>query len=250
MIKGNTASAIYACQKRETTIDFEGHISVLFFTKGCNFMCRYCHNPELIAQGGQNMTYDKLAALLTRAKNNWIDAVCITGGEPLMQHNIAETCEFIKSRGLSLKLDTNGSFPETLKNVLPFCDYIAMDYKAPIAKYPALTGIGSVPQVQGTEPQQQEGTEPQNIAASLEILKNSAIPYEIRITVLPEFHKEDDIAAICTETGGGHKLVLQRFIPRDNLPDALLRKTEKTGDELLKKFAAICEGYFEKIMIR
>ena len=198
-------------------------------------MCRYCHNPELIAQGGQNITYDGLAALLARAKNNWIDAVCVTGGEPLMQHNITETCEFIKSRGFFLKLDTNGSFPKTLENVLPFCDYIAMDYKAPIAKYPALTGTG---------------TEPQNIAASLEILKNSVVPYEIRITILPGFHTEDDIAAICAETGSAHKLALQRFIPRDNLPDISLREAEKTDDELLKKFAAVCERHFKKVTIR
>ena len=235
MPKNNSTSALYACQERETMIDFEGHISMLFFTKGCNFMCRYCHNPELIAQGGQNITYNKLAALLDRAANNWADAVCVTGGEPLMQRGIAETCEFIKSRGFSLKLDTNGSFPETLKNVLPFCDYIAMDYKAPMAKYPALTGIE---------------TARQNVAASLEILKNSAVPYEIRITVLPGFHTEDDIAAICAETGGAYKLALQRFIPRDNLPDASLRETERTGDELLEKFAALCKGHFKEITLR
>ena len=235
MTNDDSTSALYACQERETMTDFEGHISMLFFTKGCNFMCRYCHNPELITQGGQNITYDKLAALLARARNNWVDAVCITGGEPLMQHRIAETCEFIKSLGFLLKLDTNGSFPETLKKVLPFCDYIAMDYKAPMAKYFSLTGIETVTQ---------------NVAKSLKILKNNATPYEIRITVLPGFHTENDIAAICAETGGAHKLALQRFVPRDNLPDASLRETEKAGDELLQKFAAICEGYFEKITLR
>ena len=235
MKKNDTASAIYACQDRETMIDFEGHISMLFFTKGCNFTCRYCHNPELITQGGQNMSYDRLASLLARAKNNWIDAVCVTGGEPLIQHNIAETCEFIKSQRFFLKLDTNGSFPKTLKNVLPFCDYIAMDYKAPAAKYSALTDVE---------------IDMQNIAASLDILKNGAIPYEIRVTVLPGFHTEDDITAICTETTGAHKLALQSFIPRDNLPDASLRETERTGDELLKKFAAICEKHFDRVTIR
>jgi len=235
MEKNDNATALYACQDGETMIDFEGHISMLFFTKGCNFICRYCHNPELIAQGGQNIPYGKLASLLARAKSNWIDAVCVTGGEPLMQRNIAETCKFIKSQRFFLKLDTNGSFPKTLKNVLPFCDYVAMDYKAPMAKYSALTGVE---------------IDPQDIAASLDILKNGAIPYEIRVTVLPGFHTEDDIAAICAETTGAYKLALRSFVPRDNLPDASLRGTERTGDELLKKFTAICEKYFDKVTIR
>jgi pyruvate formate lyase activating enzyme len=231
----NDTSAIFTYQSRESTIDFDGHIAMLLFTKGCNFLCRYCHNPELIARGGKNMSYDELGARLNAAKNNWVDAVCVTGGEPCLQRNLPETAMFIKSKGFSLKLDTNGSFPEILGEALPFCDYIAIDCKAPRAKYSAIAGAEA---------------DYSAVAASLDILKNRGVPYEIRTTIVPGFHSKEDILAMCSEIKGARRLVLQPFIPRDNLPDASLRGMERTGSSALQEFASLCAGYFGEVITR
>ena len=228
-------SAIFTYQARESTIDFEGHISVLLFTRGCNFRCRYCHNNELLEFGGPNLTYEKLDAVLERAKQNWADAACITGGEPCAHANLPETAAFIKSKKLALKLDTNGSFPQILKEAAPYCDYIAMDYKMPAKKYT---------QIAGTH------VNIDSLHESIEFLKSSGVQYELRTTIVPTIHTEEDMRAICHELSGVRRLALQSFVPRTNLPDSTLTTVSKTPHLLLESFAEICKPYFEEVIVR
>lgn len=228
-------SAVFTYQKTETTIDFEGRIALLFFTQGCNFRCRYCHNPELIPVKDKHMSFEELGAILDRAGQNWVDGVCITGGEPTMQETLPDTLAFIKQKGMDIKLDTQGSFPDMLDRVTEYCDYIAMDYKMPVDKYHEITGVK---------------VERKNIMKSLDILKNSGIEYELRTTIVPGVHTEDDIKKICSEIKGTKKYVLQRFIPRDNLPDDRLRTLEKTSPEILEHYAKLCIENFKEVVIR
>ena len=228
-------SAVFTYQKTESTIDFEGRIALLFFTQGCNFRCRFCHNPELIPIKDKYMTFEELGAVLDRAGRNWVDGICITGGEPTMQETLPETLSFIKKKGMDVKLDTQGSFPDMLERVIPNCDYIAMDYKVPIAKYSDVTCVE---------------IEPKNIIESIDLLKNSGVEYEIRTTVVPGIHTDDEIKRICRELKGVRKYILQRFIPRDNLPDKHLRIIEKTSPDLLEHFADISRDFFEEVIIR
>lgn len=228
-------SALYALQRKESTIDFEGKLAMLFFTRGCNFRCGYCHNPDLLSFGETPISYSELSDMLKRGRQNWADAVNITGGEPCAQKELPHTAAFIKEYGFALKIDTNGSFPETLAAVLPFCDYIAMDYKAPIERYEELTG-----------------TRPDKMAllSSLKLLKKSNVPSEIRITVIPGFHKETDISQMCSELSGINRLVLQSFVPRDNLPDKALRNAEKLSPKILANFASLCRKSIEHVTVR
>ncbi len=228
-------SALYTYQRSESTIDFEGRICLLFFTRGCNFRCRFCHNPELIPFDDGGMTYGELDAVLERARDNWVDGVCITGGEPTMQPGIAKTAAFIKERGFALKLDTQGSFPERLRQVMNCCDFIAMDYKGPMEKYPLIT---------------QTGVRADDIRRSVEMLMRGDVDYEMRTTVIPGLHTEDDIRAICEELHGVKRFVLQTFAPRDNLPDEELRSAEKTPRMVLERYADICRGFFREVVIR
>ena len=216
-------------------MDFEGHIASVFFTQGCNFRCGFCHNPELIAQKDNHITFDELDKLIQTAKANWVDGICITGGEPTMQKTIVETAAFIKMRGQALKLDTQGSFPETLAKVVPHCDYIAMDYKAPAAKYPSITKVK---------------VDTKKIRRSLDLLIHGNVPYEIRTTVVPGLHTEDDIRAICRELEGVKRFALQTFKPRGNLPATSLRATHITPLKTMEKLATICRDHFEHMAMR
>lgn len=228
-------SALYTYQPNESTIDYPGHIALVFFTQGCNFRCRYCHNPELLTFRDENMSYEALSAILQRAKSNWVDGVCITGGEPTLQEKIVETAAFVKKQGLDLKLDTQGNKPDVLSQLLDFCDYVAMDYKMPIEQYPSLIGVP---------------VDVGKIQESLSLLKEKASAYEIRTTVIPGIHTEDAIRTMCVELEDIRRFVLQPFIPRDNLPDEALRTTEKTSSEILDHYASICRNYFETVVVR
>lgn len=228
-------SAVFTYQKTESTIDFEGRIALLFFTQGCNFRCRYCHNAELIPLKDQSMAFEELGAVLDRAERNWVDGICITGGEPTMQESLPETLSFIRQKGMAVKLDTQGSFPAMLEDVMKYCDYIAMDYKMPIAKYPEITGVE---------------VDRESISKSIDLLKNGCVEYEIRTTIVPGIHTEEDIKKICTELRGIRKFVLQKFIPRDNLPDKELRTFEKTPPDMLEYFAELSRGNFEEVVVR
>ena len=181
------------------------------------------------------MTFSELGEVLNRARQNWVDGVCITGGEPTMQPGIAETAAFIKKRGFALKLDTQGSFPERLREVMKHCDYIAMDYKNPIDKYALITQVN----VRGDD-----------IRRSVEMLMRGDVDYEIRTTVVSGVHMEDDIRAICAELHGVNRFVLQTFIPRDTLPGEDLRTAKKTPRQLLEQYADICRGSFGEVVIR
>jgi hypothetical protein len=124
---------------------------------------------------------------LQRARANWVDGVCITGGEPTLQGKIMETADFIKKQGLDLKIDTQGSKPDVLSHLLDFCDYVAMDYKMPIEQYPSLIGVS---------------VDAGKIKKSLSLLKEKASAYEIRTTVIPGIHTEEVIQTMCVELEG------------------------------------------------
>jgi len=124
--------------QRFSLIDYPGKISAILFTRGCNFRCPYCHNPELVdpqryAEPWQEEEY--WAFLQSRTQK--LDAVVVTGGEPTLQEDLEPFLEKIRKMGFLIKLDTNGSNPDVLKDLLSanLVDYIAMDIKAPLEKY-------------------------------------------------------------------------------------------------------------------
>ena len=126
-------------------IDYPGRISAIVFTQGCNFRCFYCHNNVLIPLESKDNNYiseDEIFEFLEKRKKK-LDAVSITGGEPFLQVDLEEFIDHIKLLGFSVKVDTNGTMPEKLKKVLQLkkIDYVAMDVKAPLARYEGLSGL-------------------------------------------------------------------------------------------------------------
>ena len=126
---------------RTSTIDYPGHISSVVFTKGCNMSCDYCHNKDLEVSSN-NISMKNIINHLSKRKG-LLDGVTITGGEPTMQRGLIKFCKKVKSMGFKIKLDTNGTNPDVVKELidLELVDYIAMDFKTSPNKYKDLSGI-------------------------------------------------------------------------------------------------------------
>jgi len=181
-------------------IDYPGKISAIIFTQGCNFRCPFCHNPELVNPELFADTLDENSVLsFLKRRVAKLDGVVITGGEPLLQHDLVEFIERIKEIGYLIKLDTNGSYPEILKQLLAknLIDYIAMDIKAPLEKYPNVVKTDAY-----TE----------KIMESVKIILNSNIDYEFRTTVVKDLLTEDDLICIAKLIRGAKRYVLQKFV--------------------------------------
>ncbi len=172
---------------KQSFIDWEGKTTAVIFTKGCNFRCGYCHNPELVYPKLIEQTADISETLIfdfLSTRKNWLDGVVITGGEPTLQNNLKEFIFEIKKLGYAVKLDTNGSLPMILKDLLEsnLVDYVAMDIKT-------ILDLEEYQKICGIKDQQLF----QKVQESIEILKESGIDYQLRTTIVPQFHTKEMI---------------------------------------------------------
>ena len=213
-------------------IDYPGKMCAIVFTIGCNFRCPYCHNPELVDETATEMTEGEIFAFLERRKN-LLDAVTITGGEPTVHEDLIPFIEKIRTRGFLIKLDSNGTNPHVLKEVLTrgLVDYIAMDIKSPLAKYSETV----------TRP-----VDVEKIRESIALIMNSGIAYEFRTTVVKSLLSPEDIRAIGEEIRGAKQYFLQKFVPTKTLNPAFIRKTTYTDAEfeemrtILSSYVGMC----------
>jgi pyruvate formate lyase activating enzyme len=168
-------------------IDFPGKISAIVFTQGCNLNCGYCHNPELIAPRAQNsekpVWEDDDVLYYLEKRRGALEGLVITGGEPAMQPDLKDFIAKVKAMGYLVKLDTNGTNPAALKDLLDnkLLDFVAMDVKAPFEKYAAVCGAP---------------VDTDKIKTSINLLQNSGLPYELRTTYDKTVLTDDDIAAL------------------------------------------------------
>ncbi len=185
--------------QKTTLLDFPARVACTIFTAGCNFRCPFCHNASLVLGGNSDafMPEEEIFCFLSKRKGI-LDGVCITGGEPLLQHDIIPFIMKIREMGFAVKLDTNGAFPQKLAEIIDFgiIDYIAMDIKNSPAKYAATAGLSQAPD---------------GVFESIRIIMNSGIPYEFRTTVVKELHTEQDIIEICRLINGAQRYYLQCF---------------------------------------
>ncbi len=177
--------------------DFDGHVSAVVFTQGCNYRCPFCHNRALIADDVSEdrlIPDDDVLARIERRRGQ-LDAVVISGGEPTLQPDLSEFACAVRRMGFKVKLDTNGSNPDVLGHLIRagLLDYVAMDLKAPWPKYDLLTGCR---------------TAAPNVAVSVGVLTAGGVPYEFRTTAVPGLLNEADLAGIrdLLPDGARHKL--------------------------------------------
>ena len=200
-----------------TLLNYPGLVACTIFTKGCNLKCPFCHNSSLIS--GNDDTYideDEIFKYLNKRKNI-IEGVCISGGEPLLQKDIKEFIRKIKSLGLKVKLDTNGTNPDLILSLINdnLLDYIAMDIKNIKSKYELTSGAK---------------VKIENILKSINIIENSGIDYEFRTTIIKEFHTLSDIDYISKKSDKKSKYYIQNFVKSDAVLDKNLHSF--TSDEL------------------
>lgn len=173
-----------------TLIDFPGTPAAIVFTQGCNFRCRYCHNPELVYPHlfTPSMPQEEVMAFLQRRQGT-LEGVVISGGEPTLQEDLVRFMADIKALGYKTKLDTNGTRPEVLKELIDkkLVDFIAMDLKAPLEKYALITGVEANSTV---------------IRHSMDLIVKSGLDYQFRTTYDTEVLNDNDIATISAAVGG------------------------------------------------
>ena len=200
-----------------STVDYPGEMACAIFLVGCNFNCGYCHNPSLISGDGAYVPKEEVMEYL-KFRRNMLDAVCISGGEPTCNKDLKEFIKEIKSLGYKVKLDTNGTHPEVIKDLLDenLLDYIAMDIKAIPDKYLKVIN---------------KKIDFNKILESIDLIKKSNIKYEFRTTIMKDVHDKKDIIKILKLIGDS-KLYLQNFQYTDVVKDKKIKSFSR--DELLK----------------
>ena len=212
-------------------------IRTTVFLKGCNMRCFFCHNSELIHPLDSYIAWDRLEQTLLASREQWVDSVCISGGEPTMHPKLFELIERIKHLGFRVKLDTNGSLPEVLRHALPLVDYVAMDYKAPLSRYPEISGCNAF--------------DTDRIIESARLISTADTDYEFRTTVIEGWHTEDDMRQICRELSGARRYRIQGYVPpRHEIPKELDSQIRRTSMKTLKKYETICREFFPETHVR
>jgi pyruvate formate lyase activating enzyme len=227
-------SPVVAHLKQPTLVDFPGRLAAVFFLGGCNFRCGYCHNAALLATHRAGLPWERIEHACVSFRQHWADGVVITGGEPTLAPELPELIRRLKRHGFAIKLDTNGSRPDVLAAVLPEVDYVALDIKCSPATYPRLTGFAAVGRV----------------AQSLDLLRAGTRAYELRTTLLEGFHTDADLRAVGQWIDGARRLVLQPFLPREDLPDPALRHAPRTPPQKLRAAAELLRPHVHELLCR
>jgi len=215
-------------------IDFPGSLCGVFFLSGCNFTCGFCHNASLMGTKQAGLTWKRLDEICARFKTNWVDAVCITGGEPTLSPDLIELIEFFRERGFKIKLDSNGARPDVLKECLPLIDYIAMDIKAGLSGYPEIAGF----------------TRTEKIVESIKLIMSSSVAHEFRTTVIEPFHTDEQMLEAGQLIQGAQRYVMQAFVPQDTLPSEEFRIKKRTTPERLWELEKLMAPYAKEIIVR
>lgn len=186
-----------------TLLDFPGRCAATIFMPGCNLKCPFCHNAFLVLNPNEDpYDQDKILEFL-KERLGKLTGLAVTGGEPLMQADIADFLRKVKAIGYDIKLDTNGSFPNRLKALIDegLVDYVAMDVKNSWASYPKTMGLN----------EEQGVLVVSNIQKSMDILKNSNIEFEFRSTIVNPLHSKEDIEEMAKAVGPVPRYFIQCF---------------------------------------
>ena len=183
-------------------LDYEDKVSVVLFSKNCNFRCPFCHNGDSVLNSQDELDFNDILAFL-KIRVGLVDAVVFSGGEPTLEDDLEVKIKKVKELGFLIKLDTNGTNPVLLEKLLDdgVVDYVAMDIKNSPSLYAETSGVNFV--------------NIDNIKKSISIIMNKAKDYEFRTTLVKEFHEKMNYDAFYELIKGAKKLFLQRFVDRE-----------------------------------
>ncbi|MBW2998578.1 anaerobic ribonucleoside-triphosphate reductase activating protein [Candidatus Woesearchaeota archaeon] len=207
--------------------DYQGNVSSIIYSLGCNFKCGYCHNPDLL-NNKSKFSEEEILDFLNQRKD-MLDAVVITGGEPTIHHDLKDFLEKIKELDLKIKLYTNGSTPDVVKDLLNsrLIDAVSMDYKCPLDSYHSFVDFSDVEKVKETR----------------DFLIEYDGDYEFRITLVEELFNDGILEQIAKELKSAKKIILQKF-RNDIVLDKEFEKYKNTSD----KYMIYAKETMEKIV--
>jgi pyruvate formate lyase activating enzyme len=223
---------------KTSLLDWDGKVASTIYLQGCNLRCGYCHNPDLVTTSSdlEEVPMDSIRSFIEDNKE-FLDGVVITGGEPTIHKDLPQLVRTFRDLGMKVKLDTNGTNPEMLKDLIDagMLDYVAMDLKAPLnEKYDEITGskidLGS-------------------IKRSIGLIMDHMPDYEFRTTVVPFFLETEDIESMAAFIGGARKYALHQFGNKNTL-DQRLSVMKPYPEEKLKLMAERASLYVRKVIIR
>lgn len=224
--------------QKTSLVDYPGKVCSTLFLGQCNFRCPFCHNADLVLkpQSIESISEQELLSLLDERKK-WIDAVCITGGEPTFYSELPLLIKKIRAIGLLIKLDTNGTNPQLLSQLIEesLLDYIAMDIKSAKQNYSLATN---------------SSIDLNQIQKSITLIRESNLPYEFRTTAVPGFFSEEDAKEIAEWLKGAEKFALQQFTPSENMINPVLKTLQPFKKSELESFAEIMRPSFTAFEIR
>ena len=217
-----------------TLLDFPGRVACTIFTPGCNFRCPFCHNALLVFNRTDEIPEEEVLDFLKK-RAGILDGICITGGEPLLQKDIAQFIRKVRDLGYLVKLDTNGTFPELLGELLgeKLVDYVAMDIKSSRKNYHIAAGTDSV--------------DIGKINESINLLKSSGIPHEFRTTTVKGIHTKEDFEDIADWLAGEENYFIQQYKVSD---DMIGDEFESFSKEELESFREIVAKSVRNVSLR
>ena len=215
-------------------LDFEDKISCVLFCKPCNFRCPFCHNGTTVLEAETVIPFEDILEYL-ESRKGLIDAVVVSGGEPTLMPDLKEKIIKLRELGFLIKLDTNGTNPETIKDLYEsgLIDYVAMDIKNSFKKYPLTVGV--------------KNAYLDKVSQSIQYLMSSGIDYEFRTTLIDEFHDTQDIRDMAETLKGAKRLYLQKFVDRES---CIQRGLHEVSKEKAESFIEILKPYIEKVSLR
>ena len=219
-------------------VDWDGKIVSVVYLPECNFRCPYCHNSGLVLcpENLEPVEWEDIARYISDNKD-FLDGVCITGGEPTIHRGLPGLIRKIRSLGANVKLDTNGTNPSMLQRLIKegLVEYVAMDVKAPLDdSYSRCSGVE---------------VDIAKIRKSIKLLLKGNVGYEFRTTVVPRYLSPEDVLNIARGVQGAEKYVLQQFVPRNTMEEELCEDRLYSAKEL-KDMARAAEGYVKNISVR
>ncbi len=219
-----------------TLLDFPGHTACTVFTAGCNLRCPFCHNSELVLpeRTPPRLEEEEFFSFLSK-RQGILEGVCVTGGEPLLQANIAPFLQRIKALGFAVKLDTNGCFPQKLRRLVEegLVDYVAMDVKNSRERYGETVGIPDF--------------DTEGVEESVAFLLSGAVDYEFRTTVTAQHHDEESLRSLAQWISGARRYALQSF--RDS-GDVLTGGLTPYPPSRMREFHALVTPFVGEALLR